>query len=212
MCDGSHEDGATCPAYASKRRDEAPTATDAESLVIEMKSSPAAPMGPGSMLGQFKLIQEIAAGGMGRVFRALDTVLDRPVAIKLIHPDFLMGNKQAGDRFISEARLTARIRHRNVVPVYHLGTDTRGNPFLVMELLQGKTLTAALEAKERFPLSRIVSIGKQVLSALAEAHEHLVHRDLKPGNIFLTPDADGEELVTVLDFGIAKALKDAGPT
>ena len=73
MCDGSHEDGATCPAYASKRRDEAPTATDAESLVIEMKSSPAAPMGPGSMLGQFKLIQEI--GLRMRFILALSTSL-----------------------------------------------------------------------------------------------------------------------------------------
>ncbi len=141
-----------------------------------MQPARGAPVGPGSMLGPFKLIQEIGAGGMGRVFRALDTVLQRPVAIKLISPEFLLGNKQAGERFIREARLTARIRHRNVVPVYHLGTDTNDNPFLVMELLQGRTLTAALEAKEHFPLSRIVTIVTQVLAALAAAHEHLVAR------------------------------------
>src|SRR6266567_3305824 len=175
-----------------------------------MQPARGAPVGPGSMLGPYKLIEEIGAGGMGRVFRALDTVLQRPVAVKVINPEFLLGNKQAGERFIREARLTARIRHRNVVPVYHLGTDTNGNPFLVMELLQGRTLTAALEAKERFPLSRIVSIGTQVLAALAAAHAHLVHRDLKPGNIFLTPQPDGDDLVTVLDFGVDKALKDAG--
>src|SRR5262249_2474493 len=98
---------------------------------------------------------------------------------------------------------------RNIVQVFALGTDAAGAPYLVMELLHGKTLGDALKAKEEFPLPRIVQIGSQILSALATAHEHVVHRDLKPGNVFLSRDADGGDHVTLLDFGVAKAVNDA---
>lgn len=161
------------------------------------------------MLGSFRLLEEIGAGGMGHVYRAHDTVLDRDVAIKLVAREFLSSNAQAVERFLSEARLTARIRHRNIVQVYGFGTDPAGSPYFVMELLHGRNLLDALKANEPFPLARIINIGSQILSALTAAHEHVVHRDLKPGNVFLTSDADGNDCVTVLDFGVAKAVNDA---
>src|SRR6266568_2624398 len=168
VCNGSHEAHAPCLASAATARITGPTTVDAESLIIEMQPARGAAVGPGSMLGHFKLLDEIGGGAMGTVYRALDTALDRPVAVKRINPEFLLGNKEAGARFLSEARLTARIRHENVVRVFALGADPSGQPFLVMELREGRTLTAALTARERLPLSRIVSTGMQVLAALAD--------------------------------------------
>lgn len=208
VCHSTHEGGATCPGYLGKRanQDAEAKTTDGESLIVEAVSVRRAPE---TMLGAFRFIQEIGAGGMGHVYRARDTALERDVAIKLISGEFLLGNKQAVERFLAEARLTARIRHRNIVQVHGLGTDAAGTPYLVMELLEGKTLKQAFVAKEAFPLARIVRIGTQILSALVAAHEHVIHRDLKPGNIFLTPDGEGGDAVTILDFGVAKAVKDA---
>jgi serine/threonine protein kinase len=218
VCKGSHPGGATCDLGGKKREapasPEKPSASssgtsgtvDAESLILEAIS---VRREPGAMLGGFRLVEQIGEGGMGHVYRAQDTALDREVAIKLISREVLHGNQEAVKRFLAEAKLTARIRHRNVVQVYGLGSDRDGNPYLVMEVLEGKTLRDALKARESFPLPRIVHIATQILSALAVAHEHLVHRDLKPGNIFLTHDGETEDFVKVLDFGVAKALSDA---
>jgi serine/threonine protein kinase len=218
VCKGNHADGATCDLGGKKRQPPAtpenPSASsggtgatlDADSLILEAISIRRE---AGAMLGTFRLVEQIGEGGMGHVYRAQDTALDREVAIKLISREVLHGNQEAVKRFLSEAKLTARIRHRNVVQVYGLGSDRDRNPYLVMEVLEGKPLRDALKARESFPLARIVHIATQILSALAVAHEHLVHRDLKPGNIFLTHDGETDDFVKVLDFGVAKALSDA---
>jgi serine/threonine-protein kinase len=185
------------------------TRPEADTEIVDVKLAHAEFARRGSQLGSYQLLQQIGSGRAGRVFRAHDKALDRQVAIKLIYPDLFMGNATAVERFLREARLTARIQHENVVRVFGLDADRTGSPFLVMELLEGRTLQAALKAREAFPVSRIVSVGAQVLSALSAAHEHLVHRDLKPSDVFLTPTSDGEDHVTVLDFGVAKAIRDA---
>lgn len=179
--------------------------SDAESLILEMVSIHRE---PGTRLGSFELLELIGEGGMGHVYRARDTALERDVALKLISRAALHGNDDALQRFLTEAKLTARIRHPNVVQVHALGTDSQGNPYLVMELIEGKTLRDALKAGERFPHARLVALGSQILAALAAAHQHLVHRDLKPANLMLT-DENGEERIKVLDFGVAKAISDA---
>jgi eukaryotic-like serine/threonine-protein kinase len=183
-------------------------AAEADTEIVNVEAVHAAFARPGSRLGAYELLEQIGAGKMGRVFRALDTALGRPVAIKVIDNKVFRGNARAAERFLREAGLTARIHHDHVVRIHGLDTDSTGNPFLVMELLEGRTLEAALAVREPLSLTRIVSIGTQVLSALAAAHEHVVHRDLKPADIFLTKRPDGEH-VTVLDFGVAKAILDA---
>jgi serine/threonine protein kinase len=181
---------------------------EADTDVMNIEATQAAFARPGTRLGSYELVEQIGTGRMGRVFRARDTALDRTVAIKLIDPHLLHRNPQAVERFLREARITARIHHENVVRVFGLETDATGNPYMVMELLQGRTLEAAFAAPEPFTLSRIVSIGTQVLSALAAAHEHVVHRGLKPGDILLTKRPEGDH-VTVLDFGLASAIAHA---
>jgi serine/threonine protein kinase len=218
VCKAQHSDGETCAGKGPKQQRaarppvvaEAPrggaATEDGEALIVEVEGMKYA---PGTMLGAYRIVELIGEGGMGQVYRAHDTTLDREVAIKVIALG-AHGNKDRLGRFMSEARLTARIRHRNVVEVHGLGTDADNNPYLVLELLHGKSLRDAAEKKEEFPVARVVHIGTQILSALAVAHRQLVHRDLKPGNIILTHDPDGgpfaDDLVKVLDFGLAKAI------
>ena len=216
-CKARHEPGATCAGFGPKQRrppvepgaadpTSAEPTEDGGALIVEMALVHRA---PGTMLGSFRLLERIGEGGMGTVYRAHDTALDRPVVVKLISARELLGNNTATKRFLAEARFTARIRHPNVVQVHGLGTDPDGNPYLVMELLEGTDLDHALKAGEAFPLARIVHIGTQMLSGLAAAHEHLVHRDLKPANVYLAHHGETKNFVKLLDFGIAKALSDA---
>lgn len=145
-------------------------------------------------VGRFEVIREIARGGMGQVFLARDTKLGRKVAIK-----FLLNDDQSFvARFMIEARATARCEHENIVAIYEVD-EHEGLPFMVLEFLEGKTLTQILETKQS--PRQIVEIMISVARALERAHEHgIVHRDLKPSNIFVTERG----VVKVLDFGVAK--------
>ncbi|MFN0252617.1 MAG: protein kinase domain-containing protein [Kofleriaceae bacterium] len=147
-------------------------------------------------IGRFGLIREIARGGMGQVFLARDTKLGRKVAIKfLLHPD-----PNFVSRFVIEARATARCTHENIVTIFEVG-EHAGLPFMVLEYLEGKTLSQLLEG--RMPVRAFVELMIPVVRALERAHEHgIVHRDLKPSNIFVTDRGH----VKVLDFGVAKAM------
>jgi hypothetical protein len=145
---------------------------------------------------RFGLIREIARGGMGQVFLARDTKLGRKVAIKfLLHKD-----PAFAQRFKVEARATARCTHENIVAIYEVG-EYQGLPYMVLEYLEGKTLTRVLDAK---PSQRqFTEIMLAVARALERAHEHgIVHRDLKPSNIFVTDRGQ----VKVLDFGVARVF------
>jgi serine/threonine protein kinase len=148
-------------------------------------------------IGRFGLIRELARGGMGQVFLARDTKLGRKVAIKfLLHddPNFV-------SRFVIEARATARCTHENIVTIFEVG-EHEGLPFMVLEYLEGKTLSQVLE--QRMSVRAFVELMIPVVRALERAHEHgIVHRDLKPSNIFVTDRG----CVKVLDFGVAKAME-----
>jgi hypothetical protein len=146
------------------------------------------------LVGRFELIREIARGGMGQVFLARDTKLGRKVAIKFLLKD----DPSFVQRFLVEARATARCTHENIVTIFEVD-EHDGLPFMVLEYLEGKTLSDVLETKPS--LRQFVELMVPVARALERAHEHgIVHRDLKPSNIFVTDRGQ----VKVLDFGVAR--------
>jgi eukaryotic-like serine/threonine-protein kinase len=155
------------------------------------------------LVDRYELGASLGTGGMSTVVAGHDRVLDRPVAIKLL------GKYQQPDaraRLLREARAAARLHHPNVVAVYDTG-EHDGQPFIVMELVRGRTLADELVARGRLDLEEAVGIALGILDGLAVAHTAgIVHRDVKPGNVLL-PDAGG---VKLSDFGIAKALEDGG--
>jgi serine/threonine protein kinase len=155
-------------------------------------------------LGQYRVLSELGRGGMGRVYKAHDPSLDRLVAIKVLLPQ-LSADPHAKARFVREARAQARVEHEHIVAI-HAVEDLNGIVYLVMPLLKGQTLAAALRQNSRPPLSELVRIGREIAEALAAAHAvGLVHRDIKPGNVWLEGN---RRRVRVLDFGLARA---AGP-
>ena len=143
---------------------------------------------PGARLGPYAIVELLGQGGMGRVYRGLDTRLDRPVAIKV-------SAKRFGGQFEREARAISALNHAHVCTLYDVGPD-----YLVMELVEGETLAARLQ-KGPLPVDQVLRYGGQIASALAVAHSRgIVHRDLKPANIMITPAG-----IKVLDFGVAKS-------
>ena len=147
-------------------------------------------------IGRFELIREIARGGMGQVFLGRDTKLGRKVAVKFL----LRDDPHFVQRFLVEARATARCSHENIVTIYEVG-EHEGLPYMVLEFLEGKTLSDVLEGKPG--LRQFVELMVPVARALERAHEHgIVHRDLKPSNIFVTDRGS----VKVLDFGVARLV------
>jgi len=157
--------------------------------------------------GKYHLERLLGQGGMGAVYLATHLGTERYVALKLIAPQF-MRNEEFVERFKREARAAGRLRHPNVVDVTDFGfsgSDSRRVAYLVMEYLDGCTLSDVLAEEQRLPLYWVVDILEQVCSAVHEAHQQgIVHRDLKPDNIWLEPNALGGYRVKVLDFGIAK--------
>ncbi len=161
---------------------------------------------PHVLAGRYRLDHRLGRGGMGTVYRALDTALDRQVAVKLIRED-LAGREDMAARFQQEARAAAAFAHPNVVTVHDFGIEGGAHAYLVMELLEGATLRAGLQRERTLQPGRIVSIMRGVSAAVDAAHRRdLVHRDLKPENVFLV-GAGEAETTKILDFGIAKALR-----
>ena len=155
--------------------------------------------------GRYRLECRLGRGGMGTVYVAMDTALERPVALKLIRDD-VAGPLDLASRFRREARAAAGFAHPHVVRVYDFGVERSGRPFLVMELLEGSTLRERLASGERFESTEVRQILRGVCSALTAAHGRgLVHRDLKPENVYLQRHATGF-VPKVLDFGLAKAV------
>jgi len=153
----------------------------------------------GIKLGPYEIVAPVGAGGMGEVYRARDTRLDRTVAIKIL-PEYLSCNAEAKQRFDREARAISSLNHPNICHLYDIGSQD-GTDYLVMEFLEGETLADRLR-RGAMPLNEIFRVGIAVAEALSVAHRQgLVHRDLKPGNIMLTESCG----VKLLDFGLAKA-------
>jgi len=160
---------------------------------------------PRSLVGRYRLERRRGRGGMGAVYEALDTALERRVAVKVIRDD-LVGSVEAAERFRREARTAASFTHPNVVTVYDFGVAENQRAFLVMELLEGCTLREELREAKRLSPAHALEIMRGVCSAVDAAHSRqLIHRDLKPENIFLARGQTGE-VPKVLDFGIAKFL------
>jgi eukaryotic-like serine/threonine-protein kinase len=167
----------------------------------------------GSVLdGRYRVVGVVGTGGMGKVYRAEQTtVLGRPVAIKLLAGDLGWMSQTVAERFENEARIIAQLRHPNTLKLLDSGRLEDGRLFIVTELLEGETLDEALKQSALSEM-RTVRIVRQICASLSEAHEHgVIHRDLKPGNIFLERVA-GQEIVKVLDFGVAKLINFPGPT
>src|SRR3954470_12285586 len=152
---------------------------------------------------------ELGRGAMGVTYRAVDTSLKRPVALKLIDSEWVKGGAEARERFMREARTAASLRHPNVATVYHFGIrEENGQCFCAMELVEGETLEARVRRTGPLDALATIEIALQVCSALAAAEKQgLVHRDLKPANLMLVEsEAEASSTVKVIDFGVAKAL------
>ncbi|OWK42350.1 Serine/threonine protein kinase PrkC, regulator of stationary phase [Fimbriiglobus ruber] len=155
-------------------------------------------------LGNYRVLELLGSGGMGAVYRGEDTSLSRPVAIKILRTE-LEGQGNFGERFLREARTLAAIKHENVVTVYQASRDAR-TTYLVMELLEGKSLSAHLAGRRPLPLPEILRISREIASGLAAIHQRgLVHRDIKPANIWLEAP---HGKVKLLDFGLARPIQD----
>lgn len=159
--------------------------------------------------GRYRLIGPVGEGGMATLWRAMDEQLEREVAVKILRPQF-GADPGFSTRFRNEARSAGSLSHPNVVQVYDFGTDAEaGDQYIVMQLVEGDDLAAVLRERGPLPVDEAVAIGAAVADALEAAHSQgLIHRDIKPGNILITPA--GRTLVT--DFGISRAISDASMT
>ena len=154
----------------------------------------------------YRILERAGEGAMGAVFRAEDVELARPVAIKVLRPEYLRGlggsgAERATRRFLQEARAAAAIQHPAVTVVHRVGTG-QGCPFIAMEWLEGSDLGAIFAKHQTISVEQAARLGLQVLSALAAAHKDVVHRDIKPSNLVLV----GDRRIKVTDFGVASSI------
>ncbi|MCM2371969.1 serine/threonine-protein kinase [Aporhodopirellula aestuarii] len=160
------------------------------------------------MLGSYRILGEMGRGGMGYVFRAEDTVLERPVALKVMNKK-IASTPNSRDRFLQEARAMAAVHHDNVVVIFEVGTH-KGTPFMAMELLRGETLEAVNARKETRDYEKVIDYARQICRGLAAAHaKGIVHRDIKPANIWVE---EGSGRIKILDFGLALASSPTSDT
>ena len=160
---------------------------------------------PGERFGPYDILAPLGAGGMGLVFRARDTRLGREVALKTLPPESL-ADPSRRQRFEAEARAASALNHPNVVSVFDVGTEN-GTPFLVTELLSGETLREKLK-RGPLPPRKVIELAVQAAHGLAAVHDKgLVHRDLKPDNLFITREGS----LKILDFGVARTTESATP-
>ncbi|MFN2386018.1 MAG: serine/threonine-protein kinase, partial [Thermoanaerobaculia bacterium] len=151
-------------------------------------------LAPGARLGPYEILAPLGAGGMGEVYKARDTRLDRTVAIKVL-PSHLSENPEVRQRFEREAKTISSLSHPHICGLYDVGQQD-GTDYLVMEFLEGETLTDRL-AKGPLPIEQTLRYGIEMADALDKAHRQgIVHRDLKPGNVMLTKSG-----VKLVDFG-----------
>ncbi len=170
---------------------------------------------PGTVVnGKFRIVEAVASGGMGKIYRAEQLPLGRPAAVKVLHARYTESDDDAEfqKRFFLEASILSRLQHPNIVTVFDYGRieGLVGDAFfMAMEFLPGETLRARLKRLRTLPPEMLVPIMRQIAKGLREAHRHdVVHRDLKPSNVMLVPDESGEETVKIVDFGLVKVLRD----
>jgi serine/threonine protein kinase len=155
----------------------------------------------GQTVSHYRILEKLGEGGMGEVYLAEDTSLERKVALKFL-PEYLQHEEAAHKRFIREVRSTAALDHPYICKVYEVALTDKGQDFIVMEYVRGQTLKDRL-AEGPVPLKQALQIGAEVAEALEEAHQTgIAHRDLRPANIMFTPEVHAK----VMDFGLAKSL------
>src|SRR5437870_5825162 len=153
---------------------------------------------------RYEIKQQVARGGMAEVFLARDLLLDRPVALKVLFPEFA-ADRSFVERVRREARAAANLNHPNIVSVYDWGEED-GTYFIVMEYVKGRSLRQLIRTEGPLHPQRVAEIGAEIASALAFAHQNgVIHRDVKPGNVVISPSGQ----VKVTDFGIARAAGNA---
>ncbi len=156
---------------------------------------------------RYEVIEELAVGGMGRVYRVLDNKINEEVALKLIKPE-IAADKRTIDRFSSELKMARKISHKNICRMYHLAEES-GTHYITMEYVAGEDLKSMIKMTKQLSVLSAIRIAKQICEGLAEAHRMgIVHRDLKPGNIMI----DREGQARIMDFGIARSLETKGIT
>jgi len=157
---------------------------------------------------KFRIVEVLGAGGMGRVYKAVQSPLERMVALKVLNPQYSEG-KDPGfqKRFFMEAAVTSKLRHPNTVTIFDYGKTDDGVLYIAMEYLEGQTLAHLLANAGALPWLRALNVAQQVARSLREAHRvGLIHRDLKPANIMVLAQEDDHDLVKVLDFGLVKSF------
>jgi len=163
--------------------------------------------------GRFTILEPLGVGGMGKVYKATQSPLDRTVALKVLNPKY-SGTKDPGfeRRFFLEAAMTAKLHHPNTITVHDYGRTDDGIYFIAMEHVEGETLQARLARDTTLPWPRALHIAGQIARSLREAHKlGMIHRDLKPANVMLLQDETDSDMVKVLDFGLVKSLLPDGP-
>jgi serine/threonine-protein kinase len=169
------------------------------------------PTPPDALIGhtladRYRLTRKIGEGGMGAVYEAQHVVIGKPVAVKVLREKYL-DRPEVARRLVQEARLASSIRHEHIVDITDSGATEDGRTFVVMEHLAGISLAELVKSERSLPEMRVLSIVRQVASALGAAHARgIVHRDVKPENVFLV-NRDGQDFVKVLDFGISKTIR-----
>ena len=203
---------ATCPTCRTHYPDgTAACSKDGAALLPDQAFASAdAPLVPGAVVGEYEIQGLLGEGGFGAVYKAVHPLIGKAAAVKLLKREF-SSNPEMVSRFISEARAVNQIRHRNIIDIFSFGALPDGRQFFVMELLEGIVLDKYLERHGRLSPGQALPILKQLARALGAAHAAgIAHRDMKPENVFLTFEEDGKPYPKLLDFGIAKLVKDAG--
>jgi serine/threonine-protein kinase len=195
----------TCPSCSHQAKPQDAFCAQCGFPLGQLKASPDSdPLVGRTLPGGYRIVEGLAEGSMGRVYRAEQKALGRAVAVKVMNPG-LVSNADLVERFRIEARAASSLNHPNCVRVYDFGETQDGRPYIVMELLNGHDLADILGQAQLMPVTRALDITLQILGALEEAHgQGVVHRDLKPGNIFVMTQRGGGDLVKVVDFGLAK--------
>jgi serine/threonine-protein kinase len=156
-------------------------------------------------VGQYELEETLGSGAAGTVYRATDPVLDRSVALKMLHPD-QAAKDQVAERFLREAQIAGRVGSTHVVDTFDCGVTAKGEVYIVMEYLDGQDLGRYLRTQTPLAATESVEIATQILLGLESVHDAgVIHRDLKPGNVFLVSMRSPRWLVKLLDFGVGKA-------